>query len=303
VAKRGPVLIIGGDGLVGRSLEIHLTQAGYEVVATTRRRSEPTSSNRIFLDLEEDPTSYALPQAEVAFIAAGCSGFEMCRANQELSTKVNITNTVALASRLSAAGTFIVFLSSSAVFDGSVLSPTENAAPSPTSVYGAQKAAAEELLRQLTDRLAIVRFGKAIPHTYPRFMAWHEQLVAGKQIQVLRDLLFAPLSTSYLVEALRRIHERGHSGVFHLSPEHAISYAQVAEYMCHKYHLDPALVVAKTVQESGLSIEYVPKYATLGCADTLRRLSLPIPQVWDAVDVGLPPRSAAPKLVHEGGLR
>ena len=303
MAKREPVLIIGGDGLVGRSLSEHLSLAGHHVIATTRRTSEPLSTSRVFLDLEQDPSTYQLPRAEVAILAAGCSGFDMCRANQERSYRINVTNLVALASQLSASGTFLVFLSSSAVFDGSLPSPPESTPPNPTSIYGSQKATAERLLSQLTDRLAIVRFGKAIPHTYPRFTAWQQQLCAGERVHVLSNLFFAPLTTSYLVEALTRVYQHMRGGVFHLSPENAISYAQVADYICHKYNLNPALVISKTVQESGLSIEYAPRYATLGCAETFARLSLSSPSVWDAVDFGLPSMESHSSQGHQGGLR
>jgi dTDP-4-dehydrorhamnose reductase len=155
-------------------------------------------------------------------------------------------------------------------------------------VYGHQKAAAEKQLGEITKELAIVRFGKAIPSPYPRFMSWHNQLKQGLQIRVLSDLKFAPLSSAYLVHALATIKDLRMPGIFHLSPETDLSYAQVGEYVCQKYAFNPSLVISQTVKESGISVEYAPRFAALGCAASLNSLALPPPLAWEAVDFGLP---------------
>jgi len=284
-----PVLVVGGDGLVGYALNEYLSRAGCRVITTTRRKAEVRPHRTLLLDLEQDPKNFELPdKIPLAVIAAGCSGFETCRANEELSHRINVTNTVKLAEELRDRGAFIVFLSSSAVFDGSAAKANEATPCSPTSLYGSQKAEAESAISALTNNYAIVRFGKAIPHAYPRFMTWHQQLSKGLKIRVLNDLRFAPLTTDYLVECLRLILHQEAKGIFHLSPADDISYADVAEYICKKFGFPKGLVVAESVQESGLKIEYVPRHAALGAAASLTRLSLAAPLAWDAVDHGLP---------------
>ena len=110
-------IVIGGDSSIGAALAAALSERGDSVCCTTRR-STPANPHSIQLDLSFfNVDAVKLPQADIAFFCAAITRFAFCRENEELSRQVNVFAPISLASRLVAAGTRVVLLSTSAVFD------------------------------------------------------------------------------------------------------------------------------------------------------------------------------------------
>jgi len=130
------VLIIGGDGAIGRALKDRL-QSRQDTVFFTTRRSVPAHGNAVHLDLaSSDAATTRLPQVDVAYFCAAITGFAACRNNKELAERVNFSAPSTLARRLAGAGSRVVFLSSNAVFDWSEPHVPASREPSPRTEYG-----------------------------------------------------------------------------------------------------------------------------------------------------------------------
>ena len=99
-----PWLVVGGDGLIGRALVRQLAGEGRAVLASTRRRGVAGPAGRI-LELAQDPSGWTPPQpVSVAFLLAAAANQLSCCADPEVSRKINVDHTVALARRLIAPG-------------------------------------------------------------------------------------------------------------------------------------------------------------------------------------------------------
>ena len=119
------------------------------------------------------------------------SNFAECERDAAGTRLVNVTGNVAIAKLLMGQGVFVVFLSSSAVFDGLEPLPKSGAAPSPGTEYGRQKAEAERQLLELDEgrgHVAIVRLTKAFSFDTPIVRRLLQHLDKGKRFEAFSDL-------------------------------------------------------------------------------------------------------------------
>ena len=233
-----PVLIVGGDGLIGRALHESYRAAGVPSLATSRRAGQHPH-----LDLTASPDTWELAESySAAFLCAGYTKLADCEAHPAETALINVTKTTELARKLWERGAFIVFLSTNLVFDGNKAFSTVDDAPNPTTAYGRQKAEAEKILRELGDRVAIVRLTKVVYSAMPLLVDWAAALRRQEVIHPYSDMVFSPIPLEYVVLALRSIASRLTKGVIHLSAETDVSYASLAASLATHLHVSSDLV-------------------------------------------------------------
>jgi dTDP-4-dehydrorhamnose reductase len=256
------VLIVGADGAIGRSLVVAYEAAMQSVWQTTRHRNR-VSERRLFLDLSEDVSDWPLPPEAIstAILCAAVTSMERCRVEPETSRLVNVVSTVALAERLVDAGAFVIFLSTNAVFDGETPFAKPTDPTNPQTEYGRQKAEAEEQLLKFGDRIAVVRFGKVIAPDTPLFARWATDLRAGKVIHPFSDMVMAPISLAFAVEALRQVAQRQLPGITQVSAAEDITFANAAQYISKKLCADDKLV--EPISYRQVKIAFSPTHTTL----------------------------------------
>ncbi len=283
-ASKARFLIVGGDSGIGAALSLAVAARGNAVLNTSRKRD----AGNFHLDLA-DMSGMPEPEGEFscAFICAARSGFADCEQYPHDTFRVNVEGTLAVARALLEKGCFVVFLSSSAVFDGSAPWPNEFSEPHPTTEYGRQKAAAEKRLIELDEGrglVAIVRLTKVLTETTPAIARFSEHIRNKASFEAFSDLRFSPLSLRYVVESLLKIASMKAGGVFHLSGDSELSYADFAKRMAAGMNVDPGLV--GDTNSSSLQIHFRPKFPGLGMARTAETIGLK-PEPLDIMIEGL----------------
>ncbi|CAM2138776.1 dTDP-4-dehydrorhamnose reductase [Pararobbsia alpina] len=283
----GRVLVTGADGSIARALVASLAAPGNEVWGTTRR-ADRVASRTTLLDLAEPPSEWTLPDGrfDVAFLCAAVTSQDRCGAEPELTHRINVTHTVALARRLVSQGTFVVFLSTNLVFDGETPLAKPETAYSPRSAYGAQKAEAEQRLLALGENVAVVRLGKVIAPRMALFDGWIEALRAQREIRPFDNLLMAPISLGFAVDALVRVAAVRRPGIVHANAARDMSYAHAARAIAKRIDADPRLVEPS----KGVFSPHVcsPRYAALD-ASGLASLGIEAPSPEAAFDAVVSP--------------
>ena len=137
-------LVIGGDGLLGSALCTRLGAQGYKWAATTRRFDSG------FLDLSQ-PIG-VLPPANVVYIVAAVPKIYECESNP-LTWTINADAPIAIARQMAERGSFVVFVSSSAVETAGHLA------------YARQKAQVESYINTING--AIIRPSQIAPDRAP----------------------------------------------------------------------------------------------------------------------------------------
>lgn len=221
-------LIIGADGSFGDALRLSLGRRGHGVVATTRRAAS-VGDGRLFLDLA-GPLP-AMPQVDVAVICAAMARFEDCRRHPELAHRVNVAAPVELSRSLIRAGTRMILLSTSVVFDCRHPQVEENERPMPSSAYGHLKAEAEARLLDLGPAVCLLRLTKVVKPRAGLLSDWIQRLGEGKTVRAFDDHRFCPLTVQQVVDAIVALIEGGEGGIYHVSGAADVSYSEAAHFL------------------------------------------------------------------------
>jgi dTDP-4-dehydrorhamnose reductase len=260
IAARQRILVVGGDGTIGRALLRHLMAEGHDVLATTRHRDRviPTVS---FLDLAEGYDT--APNADAAVICAAVTGFSECRNFPEIARRVNVEASVALCSDLVSRGARVIFLSTSAVFD--CLSPFArgDSRVAPRSVYGRLKAEAEAGVLALGDNATILRLTKVLTPDNGVLSRWISELKNGQVVRAFGDHRMCPILLDETLAAIGALIERGESGVYQISGAADISFEEAARHLADRVGVPSHRVIAVRAQDSGVAPEDITPFTSL----------------------------------------
>ncbi|MBI4767528.1 MAG: sugar nucleotide-binding protein [Deltaproteobacteria bacterium] len=275
-------LVVGADGQIGGALFAYLKQARVPVIGTVRDsgRAGPEHLN---LDLRQDLRHWRPPcPVEVAYFCFGVTKLQDCSKDPLGSARINVQATLDLARILAAQGTFVIFLSSNQVFDGSRPREKADSPFSPVNEYGRQKAQAEKGLREFEDQVAFLRLTKVLgPETI--FSDWAASLAAGKSVEAFSDLSICPFPIKGVVSILRLVADRKEGGIWQVSGEKDLSYLEAARIGARILGADPGLIKPTSRVKTGLGPETGGFYTSLNTDRLTKDLGLSLPPVDDVV--------------------
>jgi dTDP-4-dehydrorhamnose reductase len=257
------VLVVGADGTLGRALAKACEQEGDTVLETTRR-PPPSPTNRILLDLSQPKCfpEFSRP-LDITFVCAGATKLAACEQNPIDTTRVNVDGTVALVQSLLATGSWIVFLSTNLVFDGSVSYRSANDLPCPTCEYGRQKASAEKQLLTLSPKVAVLRLSKVVDCGSEPFSSWFQALSNRESVEAFTDKVCAPLSIQSTVSLLLSLARKRAGGLFQASASHDLTYAEAAALLAQQAGAHPEQVLPVRGKDRGIPASFLPRHTTL----------------------------------------
>jgi dTDP-4-dehydrorhamnose reductase len=257
--------VIGADGMLGSALARALWLARVPVDATTRRRDQ-LGSQVSFLDLAEVDAFDPGRNPRVVYLCGAITDMQRCETDPAATRLINVNGVCRLGERCADRGAHLVFLSSSAVFSGRSKLTSESSPVDPCSEYGRQKAQAEERLAGLGAGLSIVRMTKVLSVEMRLLRQWRDELDRGQVIQPYADLLMAPVSLHHAVTAPIEIGNARRCGVFHLSGQRDVNYAEFARRYTQAIGANAHLVHPQPAVTSALA--YRPLHASLDMSAT-----------------------------------
>lgn len=226
------VLIVGAQSQIGGALVSALPDKGWSVVSTTRRNQADNAPECLSYDLSAPPSEWPqFPAVEAAVICAAVTSQRACEDDPASSSLVNTEHAVALARQLHEAGTFVLLLSTVAVFDGSLPHQNHESETTPTNAYGRQKAAAEKAVLE-AKTAAVLRLSKVMGPEMPLLKQWQSDLAASKPITAFNDVTFAPISTLFVAELIDLILRREQCDIYHASGDEDLPYSEFAGSLC-----------------------------------------------------------------------
>jgi dTDP-4-dehydrorhamnose reductase len=274
------VLIVGGDSVIGAALARRLGDSGAGVVTTTRRDVAESDTVRR-LDLRQAPPSWNLPACDVAVLCASVGNLETCRQQPDATRLVNVTHTALLAQRLADQGTFVVLLSTNLVFDGSQPRVPVDAAVSPQTEYGRQKAEAERPMLGLGGGGAVVRLTKVFHPKLALVNRWIEALKRGEAIDAFSNYVCSPVALDTVVQGLQRLVEESAAGLWQFSGPDQVAYADIAQHLAVR--LDVSSDLVRSTSAAG-KLEHVPRFATLDASRATAELGLEFKPALPTID-------------------
>lgn len=238
---KGRILVVGGDGFIGSALTAYLRNAGEDVTATTIDR-DPPDKRWVYFDITADIGHSAVlkDRYEIAVICAAVTSLDECARNPVATAAINVDGVCDLAKYLIARDTYVIFLSSNQVFDGSRTFPSVTDPVSPATEYGRQKARAEQAIAEFGGQSLILRLTKVLGGNNGLFQQWARAMREGKDIFPFSDMYMAPVPLTAVLSVLRLAMDKRTTGILHLSGDRDISYAEIAHMLRKKTGIDNA---------------------------------------------------------------
>jgi cupin fold WbuC family metalloprotein len=234
--KSSSVLVVGADGIIGGALKTELQHQVEDFFETTRR-ADTVGGQRLYLDLLKPVRNWEIPEGiQVSFICAGVVKIMDCEQSPLETYNINVDNTISLIRRLLDAGSTVVYFSSA-------LQSNE---------YTRQKDEVERTLLGWNEDIIILSMTKVLSPDMSLIKEWIKCLKNGIAIHPFSNLSMAPITINYVINTLLRIVDSSTRGVFHLSGDRYISYADAAAFIAKKLGVDEELVQPVTSKEVGL---------------------------------------------------
>ena len=232
------LLLLGGNGQVGRELRRSLLPLG-ELVVATRDGGDADAA----ADFDAPASLAALIEQtapEVVVNAAAYTAVDKAETDAAAAFRINAEAPAAIAQACVDTGALLVHYSTDYVFDGNATRPyREDDATAPLGVYGASKLAGEQAIRASGARHAILRTAWVYAAHGKNFLLTMLWLANERdELRVVADQIGAATPAAWIADATAEIVRRGvmASGTWHLVADGETSWHGFAEAFVDEAH-------------------------------------------------------------------
>ncbi len=276
-------LITGATGLLGSTLVPWLKEHGKTVVTQAR-----SANADIVADLANKDEAFALldrVRPSVIINLVGFTSVELCQEQPNAAYLANTRTVENLAHWILKAGAtcHLVQISTDQVYDG-VGVHTEDQVTL-TNNYAFSKYAGElaaTLVPSTILRTNFIGRSKA-PHRESLTDWVYTSLISGKHIQVLTDVLFAPLSMTTLAEMIQLVTERKPVGIFNLGSNNGMSKADFDFAFAECLKLPTSTMSPIDTSQATFLKAYRPKDMRMDCSKFESTLGVKLPALADQI--------------------
>ena len=249
------LLLLGGNGQVGRELRRSLLPLGELIVATRQGAGSDLLADFDAPDALEDLVRRVAP--DVVVNAAAYTAVDRAEAEPDGAFRVNAAAPAALARACAGEGALLVHYSTDYVFDGTGSRPYREEDPTaPLGVYGASKLAGEQAIRDSGARHAILRTAWVYAVHGSNFLRTMLRLGGERdELGVVADQVGAPTPAHFIANATAEIVRQGvdASGTWHLTAAGQASWHEFARAIFEQAHAAGRLPRVPRVRAIGTS--------------------------------------------------
>lgn len=284
----GRVLVTGAGGQLGRYLRLELEGAGAATVGVGARSRPGVDRVLDITDSEAVRTVFAAAAPAIVIHAAAFTDVDGAERDEAAAYAVNATGSGNVARAATAAGAYLIGVSTDFVFAGDGGAPYDESAPTgPLSAYGRTKLRGEEAILQADAGFAVARtswlYGGAGKH-FPRTVLSVLRHRGG--MEVVDDEFGSPTFAGDLAAALVQLVRQRPAGIFHLANEGRTSRYELARAVAATAGWDADLVTPTSTERF---LEKYPLPARRPADSTLANvraaaLGFRLPPWRDAVD-------------------
>ena len=225
------LLLLGGNGQVGRELRRSLAPLG-TVIVTTRDGSDADE----IANFDQPDTVAALVMRiapDVVVNAAAYTAVDQAETEADAAFRANTASPAAIAQACAAIDARLLHYSTDYVFDGTATQPyREDDATAPLGVYGASKLAGEVAIRASGARHMILRAAWVYAAHGKNFLRTMLRLAGERdELRVVADPFGAPTPAGWIADASAQVlrSDAGIVGTWHLTAASETSWHGFAE--------------------------------------------------------------------------
>ena len=256
------ILVIGGSGVIGSYFVKTLLKENYDLVYTYYK-NKISSTNAVYLDVQDRSSTIEIikkTNPQLVIICNALTGVDLCEENPSLADSINVKGTQNIVDSCKLINCKIVFISTSAVFDGSKNEYFENDQPNPIGVYGTSKLQGELIIKNSNLPYLILRTDQ--PYSWNE--KWHhtnsvirviENLEKNQTFNEITDWYNTPTYVPDFINAAMKLIQNNHQGIFHLVGSDFINRFNWAEKTAEIFNLKKELINPINSSELKLSVE------------------------------------------------
>jgi dTDP-4-dehydrorhamnose reductase len=256
------ILVIGGSGLIGSYFVKQLLKENHDLIHTYYK-NKTHSTNAVYLDVQD--RTYTIKtikkiNPELIIICNALTGVDLCEENPLLTNSINVKGTQNIVDGCTLINCKIVFISTSAVFDGTKNEYFENDQPNPTGVYGMSKLQGELIIKNSNLPFLILRtdqpfcWNEKWQHTNSVIQVI-ENLEKNEIFNEITDWCNTPTYVPDFIKASMKLIEKNSQGIFHLVGSDYIDRFSWAEKTAKIFNLKKKLINPIHSSELKLSVE------------------------------------------------
>ena len=243
--------ITGGGGTLGTSWHVHWKSEG-----CAQSRSTGSNSTSPVPKPSRARSTAGLPWAVIN--TAGDVRVDDAELNHELCWRVNVSVHSCWQKATAARGIRLVTVSTDLVFDGqrpTVMWKKRRRKANPLNVYGLSRRRAEESVQNTSADTLIARtaafFGPSDQYSFLTLAL--REISAGREVVAADDIVVSPTYVPHLADTLLDLLIDGEHGMWHLTNQGELSWAEFAACAARVAGLDESLI--KRVPACALSLK------------------------------------------------
>lgn len=204
------ILLTGSRGMLGQ--EVMAQTLGNTVMGVDLEQLDITDLDSVLACVNKE-------KPELVINCAAYTDVDRCEVNEEIAFQVNAIGPRNLAVACQSIGAALVHVSTDYVFEGTCSEPYgEYDVPNPRSVYGRTKYVGERLVAQCCNRIYIVRTAWLYGAKGKNFVSTMLNLGdSGKPLKVVNDQIGSPTYAPDLAEAILKLVQNAHYGIYHFT--------------------------------------------------------------------------------------
>lgn len=229
----------------------------YEVYATGKIKPSLPNCSNYKLDIlnKEDLKLIQKLKPEMIVHCAALVDLDYCETHPEEAKEINTAGAKNIASAAKKAGSYLVHISTDAVFDGNKGSYDENNLPDPVSVYGKTKLLAEKEISSSGAEYVIIRtniygWNKKDKFSLAEWML--DKLEKNEKLTAIKDVFFSPILVNNLGEAILELFALRYQGMLHVAGSESCSKLEFARKIAQVFNLKEDLITEISVEELNL---------------------------------------------------
>ena len=246
------ILITGANGLLGSNLcLIYSKNKNNTVYATSKELIDiPYCKNyKLDITVNEDFILLEKLNPDIIIHCAALTNVDYCEEHPKEAEKIISLSSKNLAKFANRIGSYLIHISTDAVFDGNKGDYKEEDKPNPVNVYGAMKLKAEEYITKIYEKsnnnYSIVRtniYGcnRKNKESLAEWML--HKLERKEKLSSIKDVFFTPILVNNLSEALLELYKLKYKGIIHIAGSENCSKLEFAYKIAKVFRLDKTLI-------------------------------------------------------------
>ena len=256
------ILLIGGSGLIGTYFVREILKENHDLISTYYK-NKTDFIDSIYLDVQDRASTIKTIEninPELIIICNALTGVDLCEKNPLLTDSINVKGTQNIVDGCIGINCKIIFISTSAVFDGTKKEYFEDDLTNPTDVYGMSKLQGELIVKNSNLPFLILRTDQ--PYCWNE--KWQHTNSVLRVIDYLeKNLIFneitnwcnIPIYVPDFIKASMNLIHNNSQGIFHLVGSDYIDRFSWAEKTAKIFNLKKELINPIHSSELKLSVE------------------------------------------------